>query len=661
MIDSATLVSALKTQVTTLENDLRQRVDEVTEIRDRWQVEYRRLFDGERTASSWTAWRDDRITQAAVAWVLMTVFIRFCEDNRLVRPVWIVGPPERRQEALDAQLAYFRSHPEDTDREWLLEAVNYLKQVPATASLVDDHSPLWSVSPSGNAVTALLSFWRERNDDGDLIFDFTDPDWETRFLGDLYQDLSDHAKKTYALLQTPEFVEEFILDQTMEPALAERRLDDFSMIDPACGSGHFLLGAFRRLLDRWDREAPALELQQRVQNALHAVHGVDINPFAVAIATFRLTVDALNACGLKELETAPGFTYHLAAGDSLLFGRTHETLDIEGPDYDQALSSIAYSTEDLGKLKEILEPDQYDVVVGNPPYITVKDKKLNKAYRERYNTCKGTYALTVPFMERFFDLAKRRHGDQPPGWVGQITSNSFMKREFGSRLVEDFLPTIDLTLIIDTSGAYIPGHGTPTAILVSKRQSPILDTVRLVSGIRGEPERPVDPSAGVVWDSIVSHLHEPGYINSWVSVLNVSRNGYSSHPWRLSATNVDDMMSKIENVPKTLRKEISPGIGRAVRIGCDDAFVRSREPSRCIEDSGRLLPYLEGEDVRDYAATAAKFVWYPYLDGKAVTGRLDEELWRYRTILANRATFNGIMETAGRHWWEYQQHTASAY
>ena len=40
-----------------------------------------------------------------------------------------------------------------------------------------------------------------------------------------------------------------------------------------------------------------------------------------------------------------------------------------------------------------------------------------------------------------------------------------MKREFGKKLIEEFLPTIDLTHVIDTSGAYIPGHGTPTVIL----------------------------------------------------------------------------------------------------------------------------------------------------------------------------------------------------
>ena len=83
----------------------------------------------ERTAMSWQEWRDDRVTQAAVAWVLTTVFVRFCEDNRLLTPVWIAGPADRRQEALDAELAYFRAHPEHTDREWLLQAVEHLRTV----------------------------------------------------------------------------------------------------------------------------------------------------------------------------------------------------------------------------------------------------------------------------------------------------------------------------------------------------------------------------------------------------------------------------------------------------------------------------------------------------------------------------------------------------
>jgi len=391
---TAGLTSDLQKQVLLFEDDLRVRVQEDAERLAVWKAEHAEAVKRERTSSSWMAWRDDRVTQAAVAWVLTTVFIRFCEDNVLVKPVWIAGPASRRQEALDAQLAFFRAQPEDTDREWLQEAVDYLARMPATEALVDSHSALHLVSPSGDAATALLAFWRRKDDNGDLLHDLTDSTLSTRFLGDLYQDLSVYAKKTFALLQTPVFVEEFILDQTLEPALAERPLEDFKLIDPTCGSGHFLLGAFDRLLARWDRHAPGLEVQSRVQLALDAIHGVDLNPFAVAIARFRLTVVALQACGLSSLEQAPAFKFHLAVGDSLLHGQAQRSMSFDDFDADSQLSGFAYATEDLALLREILQPGRYDVVVGNPPYITVKDKTLNKAYRKLYKTCKGTYALT---------------------------------------------------------------------------------------------------------------------------------------------------------------------------------------------------------------------------------------------------------------------------
>ena len=55
-------------------------------------------------------------------------------------------------------------------------------------------------------------------------------------------------------------------------------------------------------------------------------------------------------------------------------------------------------------------------------------------------------------------------GQEGAGYAGMITANSFMKREFGKKLIKEYIPRWDLTHVIDTSGAYIPGHGTPTVI-----------------------------------------------------------------------------------------------------------------------------------------------------------------------------------------------------
>ncbi len=74
--------------------------------------------------------------------------------------------------------------------------------------------------------------------------------------------------------------------------------------------------------------------------------------------------------------------------------------------------------------------------------------------------------------------------------MGMITANSFMKREFGKKLIEDYLPRKDLTHVVDTSGAFIPGHSTPTIILFARNQVPKSDQIQVVLGIRGEPGVP---------------------------------------------------------------------------------------------------------------------------------------------------------------------------
>lgn len=653
------LTTDLQKLVLEVEDDLRARLDADSARNQTWHEEHERAMRARRTAMAWTTWRDDRIVQAAVSWVLTTVFVRFAEDNELVAPTWFTGPGERRHHAVEAQQAFFREHPELTDREWIEQAFQHLRSIPATAGLVDEHAGLRLISPSGQMATRILEFWRRIDDDGALAHDLSDPELSTRFLGDLYQDLSEHARETFALLQTPEFVEEFILDQTLTPALEERPLEGFKLIDPTCGSGHFLLGAFSRFNEMWAQKAPSMAARERVQKALESVYGVDINAFAVAVARFRLTIAALQACGERSLDTADAFDIHVETGDSLIHGKAPDMFD--GFSDGTGADLFAYATEDQQALKAILAPGQYDVVVGNPPYITVKDKTLNARYRELYPTCKGTYAMTVPFMERFFELAKPGSAYQPAGWTGQITSNSFMKRGFGAKIIEDFLAQRDLQLIVDTSGAYIPGHGTPTVIVVGRNAPPSSTTVRAVLGIRGEPGRPEDAAHGLVWGAIASHVHDPHYEDEWVSVLDVDRRVFASHPWSLAGGGAADVQLHIDKAPRRLSQIIAPGIGRAVRIGADDVFIRRREGDFRQLVRGLVKGFMAGEDVRDYSARPGSVVLYPYAEHKSHGAVISDELWSFRTLLAQRATFVGTMADAGREWWEFMQHTASAY
>ena len=338
MINRQQLLGDLQSVLRSLESDLLDRTDssEVPEVGEWLREEYQRAKDAERTTHTQKQWMDDFITQVAAAWVLSCVFARFLEDNELVDPPRIAGPGKRLDGARDEYTLFFQDaeRAKLTNREYLLDIFEGLAKLPAGKDVFGPHNPM-NAMPNWlgpDAAGELLRFFQKiDSDSGELVHDFTDPEWDTRFLGDLYQDLSEAARKKYALLQTPEFVEEFILDRTLDPALDEFGLNTesdpdgrFRIINPACGSGHFLLGAFPRILNRWQKQEPGTNVRELVQRTLNSIHGVDINPFAIAIARFRLLLVAVQASDVRRLVDAPAFHMNLACGDSLYHGRQRQ-------------------------------------------------------------------------------------------------------------------------------------------------------------------------------------------------------------------------------------------------------------------------------------------------------------------------------------------------
>ncbi|WP_233209518.1 BREX-2 system adenine-specific DNA-methyltransferase PglX [Mycobacterium sp. ENV421] len=428
-----------------------------------------------------------------------------------------------------------------------------------------------------------------------------------------------------------------------------------------CGSGHFLLGAFHRLHEQWQRHAPALGPRELVEKALDGIYGVDINPFAVAIARFRLLVAALHAAGDSSIEERIGYKPHLAAGDSLRWGANQQLLPEDLLASGHAVR--ADTTENAEALTEILQRE-HDVVVGNPPYITVKDAALNSTYRDLYKTPHRKYALTVPFMELFFRLAWPRSADRPTGWVGQITSNAFMKREFGSKLIEEFLPTVELRGVIDTSGAYIPGHGTPTTIIVGRNQRPATDTIRTVLGIRGEPGRPTDAAKGLVWTTITQHIDEPGHEDTYISVTDLPRSSLSTHPWSLSGGGAVELLELVNRSQTTTLGHRAARLGVFGMTNADEVMLadhRSFERRQVPDDMVRALTL--GDEIRDWNIDGQTWSIFPYgpppLYTKLVPSSYAERwLWPCRTVLGNRATFGKqTYFEEGRPWYEWHQLT----
>ena len=668
MIDSSRLLGNLTKLLTTLEEDLHQQVHERSDVRTELQEDYEAARRVGRTQDTFETWSKEPITQASVAWLLGTVYLRFLEDNALVDPM-LSGTGACHTRAQHEHQHYFQQHPTNSERHYLEHLFGRLAAIPATAALFDRrHNPLWRLPLSADAARDLVEFWQRIDPDtGQIVHDFADSALDTRFLGDLYQDLSEPVRKRYALFQTPRFVEAFILDRTLTPAIEIFGYRRVRLIDPTCGSGHFLLGTFNRLLALAQEHEPGKDVRVLVQEVLSRVAGVDVNPYAVAIAHFRLMVAAVRACRITRLLEAPGFELSVVAADSLLHGpRFADDGSIQMSVLPDDPANQFYFAEDVTHVNALLGR-QYHAVVGNPPYITVKDPALRDLYRQRYGSCSGKYALVVPFLERFFELALPPEGDDVnrAGFIGLIVGNSFMKRDFGRNLIEDYFPRWDLTCVIDTA-AHIPNHGTPTAILFGRHRSPESPFVRTVMGIRGEKETPPDPAKGHVWRAVLDQIDQPGSTGTYVSVSDVARDTFHRHPWSIGGGGASELKELLDGRGAELLGNTVESIGITSFTLEDDLYLLPRSAAaRHRIDAALQQEMVVGDALRDWVASPCDVTIFPYdsnlrpIDDLTKNPRTYRHLWVGRTCLANNIMFGGKTKVqSGLHWYEFGRLTA---
>lgn len=320
-------------------------------------------------------------------------------------------------------------------------------------------------------------------------------------IGDVLQAEDDIARVNLAFCQTPYHVAEYLIDHVLVaydkfglfntgaphgPQRRRRRIapeqvgrrheadQRLRLLDPSCGSGHLLIRAVRRIA----RILPLLPGDLLWNNGIDplvwacgSVAGFEINPQAAAVARVRLAM---------ELASSPG-------RDSDLGKKTMKRV-IEG---------------DIVRVGDsLLEPGEarFEMLVANPPYVTPRDRDNRDAIRMLYESAHGQYGLHGPFLEAIV-----RQWLMPGGFAMAIVGNGFMKREWGASLIEKVLSQADLRLIVDTSGAFIPGHGTPTVIL-GLRGYPCADVpVQTVKNMRGEPGVPKDLESGLNWSGIRAH------------------------------------------------------------------------------------------------------------------------------------------------------------
>lgn len=302
------------------------------------------------------------------------------------------------------------------------------------------------------------------------------------------------------------------------------------------------------------------------------------------------------------------------------------------------------------------QPGGFDLILGNPPFVTARNPVKRELYRERWKrVCAGKYLLVCPFFDLSFNLLR------PGGQLGFIVSNAFAKREFGKPLIEDFFPTVDVQKIIDCSGLMFPGHGTPTCIVFGRNLKPNPKSpIRITATLPGGGDLRTPPEESPLWQAIAGHQDNPGYADSRITVADRPRGEMAKWPWNIDFTGAETKIAIESNGASVLRDFLAADIGFDAISAANDIYYLSGDVFRRMAiESCYAKPLLVGEYLRNYEPDLSAYTVWPY-SGKNALPKLDKNLSCYlkpfRSFLEKRSQFRKTQLEAGLEWYEFREY-----
>ena len=188
-------------------------------------------------------------------------------------------------------------------------------------------------------------------------------------LGQIYQILQNrNSRKNKGQFFTPEGI---IINTLRETLNLFPGIEDLTILDPACGSGHFLIHAFQSLMAR--NEQLGIDHEESIRRIInHSLTGFDVDTTAVIIARYNL---------------------------SRISGRPKEEVRIFRSDF--------LFRDDLSFTQSEECDDGYDIIIGNPPWGSSITPERKSYYRREYLSAKSGINSFTLFIERAFDLIRR--------------------------------------------------------------------------------------------------------------------------------------------------------------------------------------------------------------------------------------------------------------
>ncbi len=445
------------------------------------------------------------------------------------------------------------------------------------------------------------------------------------------------VKKAGGVYYTPTYIVDYIVEQTVGKLVEGKKpgprgsVRKLKFLDPACGSGSFLLGAYQYLLDwhleqyvadgpqKWAKgrtprvyQTPTpsrggggwrLTTAERRRILLNNIYGVDIDPQAVETTKLSLLLKVLEGeneqtqgqqLRLFQERALPDLADNIKCGNSLIGpdfyeGRQMGLFDAEEMyrinvfDWEAEFPSVFRDRSPRSSKTSEISGDEggFDAVIGNPPWLMagyyVKDSL--DYLRRKFKSAKGKFDLYYLFIERGCRFVSNK------GLFGMIVPNKFFHTKAASNLRNFLSKPKWIRGIVDFGHEKIFSRATNySCILFLQKQS-------------GPNPRYMKAKSGL---AIVKEFDFP-----W-SVL-------SSDTWHFEEQSTRNLFEKLERIGDPLER-ITKRFGTGVQSGADRLLTvdYATAKAQCLE-TVLLRPVLRGRDVRRYmVSNDPKLLIFPY-------------------------------------------------
>lgn len=500
------------------------------------------------------------------------------------------------------------------------------------------------------------------------------------------------VRKAGGVYYTPKYIVDYIVKNTVGKVIegkTPKQIEKIRILDPACGSGSFLLGAYQCLIDyhlRYYREHPkeaqtlhlfpywkispeelSLPIHEKAKILRNNIFGVDIDPQAVEITMMSLYLKALEGeRGLlpKKQHLLPPLSNNIKCGNSLIGYDIFE----QGRLYKGTVPLAGFSDEDKSRINpfdwnskstgfgEIMESGGFDVVIGNPPYVRIQTLEREQVdyFSAKYESATGNYDIYALFVEKALHLLKES------GIHGFIMPHKFFQASYGEGLRTLIAKSKSLKEIINFRDNQIfEEASTYTCLLfLSKNKAQKFKYADIKAFIN-----PVE--------QLNNLFANDSFSSDTMRVEYISKKQATTAPWNFHFEILGNLINKIRQETKPL-EEFTNRIFQGLKTSADKIYImdvvkrtkniftiHSRELDKEFElEAGPLKPLIKGGQMRRYLIEETrKVVLFPYENGKLITKKDFQEKyplsWAYlnenKRYLENRE--DGKMK--GENWYAY--------